>query len=57
MNLNCLLVVPQVNIRIVGAANWTIPLAYANNVINNTAIYAFEINATAPCVANPVITF
>lgn len=36
---------------------WTFPIAYANNVINNTAIYSFQINATAPCVANPVITF
>lgn len=36
---------------------WTVPLNYLNNVINNTAIYAFEINSQAPCVANPVITF
>lgn len=37
--------------------NWFVTLAYANNVINNTALYAFDINSEAPCVANPIIEF
>lgn len=35
--------------------SFLIPVAYVNNVINNTAIYAFQLNATAPCQAAPTI--
>lgn len=39
-----------------GVGNWLTTLAYANNVINNTAIYAFDIN-TVGCDAIVKITF
>lgn len=36
---------------------WYTTIAYANNVINNTAIYAFDVNASGTCTARTAIHF
>ncbi len=35
---------------------WSTGIGYVNNVMNNSAIYRFEVNALAPCVCRPDIT-
>lgn len=36
---------------------WVTQVGYANNVMNNSAIYQFTIDATAPCQANVLLEF
>ncbi|MGV3630666.1 MAG: hypothetical protein ACO1O6_05655 [Bacteroidota bacterium] len=39
------------------AGAWVTQVGYANNVMNNSAIYQFTVNASAPCNANVVLDF
>ncbi|MCE3297286.1 MAG: hypothetical protein K0R65_3000 [Crocinitomicaceae bacterium] len=39
------------------AGPWVTQVGYANNVMNNSAIYQFTVNASAPCNANVVLEF
>lgn len=46
---------PSTDYRITCSGVWTTGIGYVNNVMNNSAIYRFEVNALAPCVCKPVI--
>lgn len=39
------------------AGAWVTQVGYANNVMNNSAIYQFTVNASAPCNANVILDF
>lgn len=37
------------------AGGWVTQVGYANNVMNNSAIYQFTVNSSAPCTANVLV--
>lgn len=43
--------------RLCGAIPWTTSIGYANNVMNNTAIYQFNVNASGTCVPTVLLQF
>ncbi len=47
---------PSTDIQDPCTSGWATGIGYINNVMNNSAIYRFEVNAMPPCVCRPDIT-